>query len=123
MFRTKKSVWDIVVIGCVLLVAGILLLFPFLTERKGALIFITTPEGSEEYSLLEDRTLTLTSRDVTLTVVIQNGSVSVSHSDCPDGICKNSRPISKTGESIVCAPAGIALVVKGGEDDVDFVAG
>ncbi len=123
MFRTKKSVWDIVAIVGVLLVAGILFLYPFLTERKGELLCITTPEGSVEYSLLEDRTLTLSSRDVTLTVLIQNGSASVSYSDCPDGICKSSRSISKSGESIVCAPAGIALEVKGGEDDVDFVAG
>ncbi|MBQ9760175.1 MAG: NusG domain II-containing protein [Clostridia bacterium] len=121
--KTKISFADGIAVFAVLLCAVLLFVFPLLTEEKGEIVVISTPEGFYEYSLQEDQTLTLTSRGITLTVVIQGGEAFVSSSDCPDHVCVTSGRISKSGETVVCAPAGVSVTVKGGARDVDFVAG
>ena len=56
-------------------------------------------------------------------IKIVDGKAFVRESSCPDGVCISSGAISKTGETIICAPAGVSLTVKGGDGNVDFVAG
>ena len=123
MFRTKVTFWDAVAAAAVLLTAVILLLLPLLSRDTARILVVTTPEGSAAYALSGDREVTLTSRGVTLTVKIEDGAASVTYSTCPDKVCVAGGSISRVGESILCAPAGVTLTVKGGEGDVDFVAG
>lgn len=123
MFRTRVTIRDGVAVVAVLLAACLLLFAPWQSRVDGAFLVLTTPEGTMEYSLSSDRELTLTSQGVTLTVVIENGSAYVRTSDCPDGVCRAGGRISKSGETILCAPAGVRLLVKGGASDVDHVAG
>ncbi len=123
MFQTKISGFDLLAAGIVLLAALLLLLLPFVASEKGQALIVTTPDEAWEYELSQNREWTLTSRGVTLTVVIENGCAYVRHSDCPDGVCVSGGSISKNGETLLCAPAGVTLRVKGGGGDVDFVAG
>ncbi len=123
MFRTHVNLWDALVLALVLTVAVLLLTAPMLTERQGESLEIVTPQGAEFYSLSEFCEVTVESRGYHLTVVIANGEAFVKESDCPDGICRESRVISRPGEGILCAPAGVRLGVRGGDDDVDYVAG
>ena len=123
MLSTKLTVRDIVAAGCILLAAVFLFLLPFLFVDEGQLLVITTPEGSRVIFLTEDQEIVIHSRGVCLTVVICDGSASVKESDCRDSVCKNSGKISRAGETILCAPAGVTLTVKGGDGNVDFVAG
>ena len=123
MFRTRFSVWDVFAAGLVLVAAAVLFVLPFFSEHDGEILVVTTPAGSTEYRLSEDREIVLTSRDVTLTVCISDGEAYVVESNCRDGVCKNSGRISRAGETILCAPAGVTLTVRGGDGDVDFVAG
>ena len=123
MLQTKLTLRDIVAAGCILLAAVALFLLPFLFVNEGETLVITTPDGSQVFSLTEDREIVLTSRDVTLTVCISDGEAYVVESNCRDGVCKNSGRISRAGETILCAPAGVTLTVRGGDGDVDFVAG
>lgn len=122
MFRTKVTVWDLVSVAAVLLAAALIWL-PLLHRDAAAVLVVTTAEGSTEYSLSEDREITVTSRNHTLQIQIRDGAVFVLESDCPDGDCKARGVIRYVGEVILCAPAGVTLAVKGGELDVDFVAG
>ncbi len=122
MFRTKGSPWDLIAAGIVLLVAVALFCVP-LTAKSGAYLEVTTPEGSALYALSEQRELEVTSNGVTLHILIENGSAYVSESSCPDGVCVASGRISRAGQTVLCAPAGILLTVKGGDGHVDFVAG
>ena len=78
---------------------------------------------TETYSLSENRTIEVTSNGIRLTVVIDGGEVWVKDADCPDLVCKHTGKISRGGEVILCAPAGLRIQVRGGGDDVDFVAG
>lgn len=59
-----------------------------------------------------------------LTVILEEGSVRVEDSTCPDLICQNHAPISHAGEQIVCLPARIVVTVESDEEaDVDAVVG
>lgn len=52
-----------------------------------------------------------TSGEVTNTVEVKNGSVSVTYADCPDQICVNHAPINLSGESIICLPNKVVVSV------------
>ena len=123
MFRTKPSFGDLLAALAVLLVAVLLLWHPWRTRDAGKTVVIVTPDQTFEYALSEDTAFQIESRGITLFVTIMDGEVDVYKSDCSDGVCVNSAPISKTGETIVCAPAGVSITVKGGDGDVDHVAG
>ena len=123
MLRTRVSLWDVAAIALVLLLSGLLIVLPLLWSGDGAYLEISTPEGSWAYSLREDREIRLHSRGIELVVRIESGTAYVSTSDCPDGVCVASGRISRSGETVICAPAGVRLLVKGGDADVDFVAG
>ncbi len=57
------------------------------------------------------------------TICIKDGEASVTEADCPDKLCAEHSPISKSGESIVCLPARITLTIQGTENSgVDGVA-
>ena len=51
--------------------------------------------------------------NITLVIVVDNGSVYVESSECPDKICVNKGRISKEYETIVCLPARTIIEVKG----------
>ena len=123
MFRTKLSFGDAIAAVAVLLVAVLLLWHPWQKSDTGEILVIVTPDETMEYALSEDTAIHIESRGVHLCIEIVDGKASVSESDCPDGVCVGSAPISKTGETIICAPAGVSLTVRGGDGNVDFVAG
>ncbi len=117
-------------IGDVLLIAGILLLAAGLLLRplwyapaQFAEIVIAETAEVQTVSLSVDDTYTVTSRGITLTVSVSGGAISVTQSDCRDGICKNTPPIRHAGQSIVCAPAGVVVRITGEEAVVDGVSG
>ena len=45
------------------------------------------------------------------TIVIEDGKVYVSESDCPDGICKSYKPADKTNQTIICLPHKLVIQV------------
>jgi hypothetical protein len=75
------------------------------------------------YPLSQNDCFEIVSQGITLSVVIEDGAAYVKESTCPDGVCRSTRSISKSGETVLCAPAGVTLTVRGGDGDVDFVAG
>lgn len=115
---------DVAIIALVLCAALLLVLLPLLRATDGsAVLTVSCSDGTERtYPLSKDRTLTLHSGDHTLTVTIEGGTVRVVESTCPDGICRMGA-ISKTGEMLVCAPAGIALTVRSQGGEADAVLG
>lgn len=49
------------------------------------------------------------------TVCIKEGAASVTEADCPDKLCVDHSPISRSGESIVCLPARITVTISSTE--------
>lgn len=129
MFRTRFSFADVLVILTLLAVAALLLL-GFLrsagTASSENLLVIRTPTETLTYPLSADRTVTVSSGNITLTVEIRDGRARVSDSDCPDKICQRTGWISRKGETVICAPAAVRLTItdpKGGVGDADSVIG
>ena len=129
MFRTRFSFADVLVMLSVLLIAALL----FLCFLRGAAsdpsenrLVIRTPTETLTYPLSADRTVTVSSGNITLTVEIRDGRARVADSDCPDQICRHMGWISRKGETVICAPAAVRLTVtdpKGGVGDADSVIG
>ncbi len=123
--HTRFRRGDAIIIALTLCVGLLLLFLPLLrpTDERATLV-VSLSDGSEQvYTLSDDRALTLTGNGHTLTVVIENGAAYVRESDCPDGVCRMGQ-ISRNGETLVCAPAGVALTVRNGRGaDVDAVIG
>ena len=55
-----------------------------------------------------------------LTMEIQDGEVSMRKADCPDQICKNHKPICKSGETIVCLPHKAVIEISSEEDESEM---
>ena len=125
--RTRPAVLDFIIIAAVCAVALSLLFLPFLQE-KGNTVTVSVRRGGEtvilhECALSDDRSFDIENNGISLTVVISGGEAYVAHSDCDDRVCQNSGKISRAGQSIICAPAGVVISVGGGEADEDISAG
>lgn len=129
MFRTRFSFADVLVMLSVLLIASLLLFGSFRSsgnDSSDLRLVIRTPTETLTYPLSTDRTVTVSSGNITLTVEIRDGRARVSDSDCPDKICQRTGWISRKGETVICAPAAVRLTItdpKGGVGDADSVIG
>ena len=56
-------------------------------------------------------------------IIVENGSIAITASDCPGEDCVHSGAITAPGRSIVCLPNGVEVRVVGQSADVDFVVG
>ncbi len=120
----RIKICDLLLAAVILTAAVIVFLLPFFADKAAyAEIFCVESGDTYDLSLEYDIEKEIVSRGVTLTVSVEDGSISVSASNCRDGICKNTPPISRAGQSIVCAPAGVVISIIGKEDAVDGVAG
>jgi hypothetical protein len=123
--QTTFKKLDALIIALCLIAAALLFFLPQLSARdQTARLIISYRDGTEQtYSLASDQVLTLHSGAHTLTVVMEDGTVRVSESDCPDGLCRAGR-IWRDGETLVCLPAGIVLTITNGAGgEIDAVVG
>ena len=119
----KLTFSDILIVG-LLLLAAVISAFFMLFRDVGVTCTIRYAETVQTVSLSENRVIPVQSNGHSLTVVIENGAVSVTESDCPDGVCVNSGTISRTGQAIVCVPAGVTVRIDGNRrDHADIIAG
>ena len=103
----------IFIILVVLLIGGAFLLFEVIADTSGRTVVIE--EGNEpvgSYPLSEDRILTVTGPLGITTVVIENGEVYVSDSACPNKVCIEMGRISQKGDSIICLPNRVYIIVR-----------
>ncbi len=122
--RFGLKIGDIVLMLFLLVAAIILLILPFLSEKAASAEIVMAETGEvRTVSLHTDASYEIISRGVHLTVQVKDGTVFVSRSDCRDGICSSTPPISRAGQSIVCAPAGVVVRVLGEGAVVDGVSG
>ena len=101
---------DIILFCVLLLSAGI----------SAALIFfrLSAPAGDAL-----DRRIEISGEDFHNVVLIENGTVKMESSDCHNQVCVNHKPISHSGESIICLPHKIVVRIEGGKEaDVDAIA-
>ena len=73
-------------------------------------------------SLDEEQTLELTGKYTNI-ITVQDGTISISSSDCPGEDCVHSGAIRSSGRSVVCLPNEVEVRVVNAVSDVDFVVG
>ena len=116
---------DIILIAALLVAAGAVLLVLRLTRTAGGTVKVAV-DGRvvAQLPLGVDCTRVFESERGSNTVVIREGGVSVTESDCPDKICVNQGVIRYNGESIVCLPHKLVVTVVGGPSSgLDATAG
>ena len=125
--KNKKLIADIILIFSVLLISALCFIIVSFTQNEGAEVVVTI--GNEEYGrfpLNIDKKLTITVDDETNlqynVLVIENGKADVIEASCPDGVCVDHMPISKSGETIVCLPNKVVVRIESDKNEVDIAA-
>lgn len=115
---------DVILVTVILIIAVTVLLFINGTKVTGDRVVVKIDgEETEVYSLSENiefEIKTGKNNENINVVVIENGRVRVTEADCPDGICKDYRPISYVGQTIVCLPHKVVIEIVGDEADSDL---
>ena len=106
------SAGDIVLLATVILLCVVVTVL-LVTSREGGLAVEIVSDGEvvktmelkndAEYEVVTDRGTNL--------VVIEDGQVTVKEADCPDKVCVNHKPVSMTGETIICLPHKLVIEI------------
>lgn len=87
--------------------------------------YVITHGGAEvaRGSLSEERTLTVGDTHH-LTITVSDGTIAVTHSDCPTQDCVRTGAIDRPGQTIVCLPEQVVVKLTGdGSGGADLVIG
>ena len=121
----KRKIRNDLLLAAVLLTAAAAAFFLIrLFSHSGAWVIVRT-DGVEtaRYPLAQDREIVLYDGEESNTLVISGGMAWIRDASCPDRLCVRHRPISRSGETIVCLPHRLVIEISGGgEPDVDAVA-
>lgn len=119
--KKRKLRNDVILAAVILIIAAAGLLFINLTKTEGNTVVVKI-DGVEKssYSLSRDTSFEIKTgkdnKDVNV-VVIKDSKVYVTEANCPDGICKDYRPISNVGETIICLPHRVVIEITGEKTD------
>lgn len=122
LFRKRDLL--IFLLAAVLAGAGFLQWLP----KSGAPVAVIEQDGKEVRrvelsSIIQPETLLLEG-EISVTVLLEPGQVSIVHSDCPDQICVNTGVLTQPGQSAVCLPARVSVRIVGkSESGVDGMTG
>ena len=114
--KNKKTRNDLIFIGALLVVLILVGLAFFLLREDGDRVVVTV-NGEEYgvYALSEDTVVDIRTGEHEEELnrwVIRSGEAFVERATCPDGICAAHQPISRDGESIVCLPHRVIVMVE-----------
>ncbi len=111
----KKKYIGAVCIAAVLILCIIWIVVQNVTKVQGNIAEIRVAnEVVRTLDLSKDTKITVQGKNnITLVVIVSNGSVYVESSECPDKICVNKGRISNEYETIVCLPAQTIVEVRG----------
>lgn len=90
-------------------------------KRAGAFVVVTLAgEEKGSYSLWEDARIPIISEYGYNLLVIGEGKAWIEEADCPDGLCRKQKNITRERESLICLPHRLVVTVTGaagGETD------
>ena len=114
---------DIVLVLVLLLVAAAAGIFMLAVRDTGGEAVVLR-DGQEvlRLPLSEDAEEVITEGEDSNTVVIRDGTASVTQANCPDKVCVHTGEIRYEGQTIVCLPHELVVKIEGGEEQsVDAV--
>lgn len=122
MEKKRSLRYDIILISVLLCLALILGAIYLLTRKEGSLVCVEI-NGTvvAKYPLNRDAEYVL--NNGTNILKIENGEAYLIYADCPDKTCVKKGKIRYVGESIVCLPNKITVIIRGNADSgVDLVS-
>ena len=104
---------DIILIAVIIAASVIVAFIAFTTSHEGSTVVITV-SGEEygRYPIDTDRVITVDTGSGINEITINNGEAYVSYADCPQGICAHHKPVSRSGESIICVPHEVVIFIE-----------
>jgi hypothetical protein len=124
--KKKKIRNDIILAAVILVIAAAGLLFVKFTKTQGNTVVVKiNGVETETHSLSENgeyEIKTGKNNENISVLVIKDGKAYVSVADCPDGICKNFKPISYVGETITCLPHKVVIEITGDNTEISLDA-
>lgn len=108
----RRHTRDILVVAALLAVAAVCAAVMALTAVPGAHVCVRV-DGEElaRYPLSQDRRVTL-EYGGTNELVIEGGRARIESADCPDKVCVRTAPISEVGQTVVCLPHKLVVVIE-----------
>ena len=127
MPSSKRTLLDYLVILFMLLLAACIFVSAFMADSEKKSVCIVLGNETQYYSLSENRTVELETAIGKTVVRIEKGQAFIESSECDNQICVKSKHAEKTGDTIICAPADVAvMIVKSGGgayENADAAAG
>ncbi len=108
---------DVILILAIVVLAAGAMLFARLGRQEGRSILVTI-DGREygRWPLDEDQMINITENGFHNRVEIRQGKAFMAQADCPDKICVRHKPICYAGESVICLPHKLVVMVEEGND-------
>lgn len=108
---------DVILLLVIFFVLVLAVTFSFFLKKEGASVVITV-EGNvyRTVSLAKDQEIEIEKDGTVINILsIQRGKADMTAATCPDKLCVHQKPVSKSGETIVCLPHEVVVEVKGSE--------
>lgn len=104
-----------------LIIAALVFLVLWLIPKaQGGVVRISVNgEIYKEVPLCEDNEIIVKSNFGENTVIVKQGEVYITDTDCPGKLCEKER-ISKSGQSIVCLPNRLSVTIEGKNTDEEI---
>lgn len=125
----RPRVWDALVVAAVAALAIAFAVVFWSGRGGGNLTAVISVDGEEQArvdlsALTEPEERELHAGGYTLHLELSSEGARMISSDCPTQDCVHTGTITRSGQSIVCLPARVSVVLTGGEDSgVDAVIG
>ncbi len=102
-----------VLIGLVVILVAWGLSYRYFSKEQGAVAQVNFDDGRQpmEISLEEDKIYHIETENYPVTLEVKDGRIRFIDSKCPDHLCENFGFISSEGETAICMPAGVAVIV------------
>lgn len=109
----KKIRNDIILIAAVVLIAAIGFILYTATRQIGRTVTVEV-DGAHfgSYPLSKNATVSIDTERGNNLLVIEDGKARISEADCPDLICADHTPIFNVGETVVCLPHRVVVVIE-----------
>ncbi len=102
---------------------SLFLLFSPIAKGKANTVTIRTENKEYRYALSKDQILEIEGFDGHTEIEIKDGKVRVLSSSCKNKDCIKRGTIEKNGESIVCLPNKVVIMIEGsGEEEIDAIS-
>lgn len=115
---------DIILIAVLLCISLVALLIFSLTKTEGGYAVVTI-DGTEvaTYPLNQDTEVTLTYNNDFNILVIKDKAAKIKDATCPDKLCVHQGDVMFNGETLVCLPNKISVMIVSETDpDVDLIS-